>query len=239
MNYYEPHGYKYKRDMNFIRKLLKKIKHESNDQILFNYKLTEIGSQIIAKDQVGFCIMFSCFWIHIIFSIINYNLKNNSYITSNYWIDKVENYYISVLSEKDLYDAIVCFSYYFFENNFSEFDKEGKIDFIYKFVSGLKDVTNEKKELNFETTMVVPKEVKIKEHEDTYSSKQLKKLAKSNPELTYYTWEERRLKELNKIKKIKNEIERRKKLIGDECVNNEDCFSGKCKITKRESYCVP
>jgi hypothetical protein len=238
LSYYDPHGYRGIKRFGVIPKMLKKIQKVSGNTILTNYKLSELGIQIITKDEIGFCVMFSCFWIYIIFSIIFYNVEKGTYITSNNWIDKVENYYNNLLNPGELYDSIVSFSYYFYEKYFVDnvvnvFEEQKK--HLQQFLS----TSTEEKDIKLDERRKNYQEIKQPENESLYSKSQLKKLRKINPELTYESWEKRRLKELNKIKKVKNEIKRRKALIGDQCLKDQDCFSGKCKITQEESYCIP
>jgi len=108
---YDPNGYDNInsdfKTSSLIRELIKHL----NKKITV-IPITEISCptsiQKYTDDNIGFCLMFSFFWIYCILTIINDMKKNNAYIPLQYWIGLVDK--ILIGCEKSyLYSVVVSF----------------------------------------------------------------------------------------------------------------------------------
>jgi hypothetical protein len=120
---------------------------------------------------------------------------------------------------------------------------DNKYEYYLKTID--KDVINYVKKNNLkpiETMKINRNQIdnEIKERTLVKESINIRKEEKINPEVTYEAWERERMKELDKIKEMK--IKNKRKLLGENCNQNNDCFSEYCKGTEdleEENYCFP
>jgi len=112
---YDPNGYarmNYEVDTtDFLRLLAENLKNKFDEKITI-IPITEISCptsiQKYTEDNIGFCLMFSFFWIYCILTIINDMKKNNAYIPLQSWIGLVDK--ILLEYEKSyLYSVVVSF----------------------------------------------------------------------------------------------------------------------------------
>lgn len=246
-NYYEPHGYEKLIGEFEMLDFLEDLQKASNNVIYVEYKLTEeLGSQLYSKDDTGYCVMFSLFWIYVVLNIVMYNLINNTYEVSVLWIDKVEKYYIEKMESKKLYEIVVTFAIELFNNtieNFSTKDQEIIWRYIGKRLTEDKHVHIEKNrqdsryyidqylnpERDFYRDYLYGTENKEDKEEKSYSNKELE----SDPELSYEAWQ----KAVNAEKRLIRAWKSFKNPLGTMCNQDEDCFSDRCVRDPDGNYC--
>lgn len=219
--------------------------------IIYNENLRSgEGAQKYAKDDAGYCVMFSLFWLYIVLNIVVYNINHDSYVLSKYWIEEVEKYYISMLQPKELFEIVITFGI----SLMNDFLAENPVD-IKKMTGRLLDQFRSRYYKSVKEKPIQDEKSQRedeKERKDYYSRRELIKLSKENPEYTYETWENARLKEENLMKQawkkflvdreINPDLVYTSKLkLGTYCSEDQECFSGKCKHDEeeKESYCVP
>lgn len=122
LNYYEPYGSVDKKGASkFIATVLNQIERASKGRIKVNYKGTScpLGGIQTKMERgeldIGYCIMYSYFWIYIVLSVILDNLEHGRYESSINWINEVERYYANK-SPEILYKACVNFADWLVKN---------------------------------------------------------------------------------------------------------------------------
>jgi hypothetical protein len=231
--------------------------------IQFIYNDDREGLQNYSRDKYGFCVSFSLFWLNLILLIIQYNIKNNSYSTTDKWINNVEKYVLSILNRQDTFKIILLFV----SDIFNEFMANRKQNF--KSMSTYESYINRalgkeiktRIEINFSeyNKLLNAIESRVKPKKSYKSNYEMLKESKNKPDILYETWEEEVLKELKdyniwkeekeilqnkKLKHLwKSIVEKRKailnnineKLLGRKCNKSNECFSGLCK----QHICYP
>lgn len=253
-NYYEPHGsIEFSRDI-FINKFFEKLENVNSNFYLVRNSIYP-GIQKITEDNLGLCIIFSHLWLYIVLNICFYNIKNKTYKTSNFWINNLEKYYVEDLQEnnKILYKIAICFGIELINEWLQNLSKKN----IYLFLEQLNlDFSQE-----IEIKEVKERGIDYEEKNENYTKKDFEKAREESSEITYEDWENKREKEIQEYKfieeKIKNNIQENwkfflknrgyriengkiklGKLMGENCNEDNDCFFKKCKIDKKENYCV-
>lgn len=249
LNYYEPHGTKF--FTKEIASVLDKIQRSSNGKIITNYygMSNYIGAQLYSLDSVGYCVMFSLFWIYLVLNIVVYNINNNSYIPSTFWIDEVEYYYMKLLTRRDIMDIIVTFAI----QQFNDF-----IHLIAPYPHAVEYVLDDTKELLLKQTKgreatygvnwedidkVDDIKIDLKDSVDNKDGSIDNDEDNPFPKYSYDEWQ--RLKKVEKLfaKNLRQFGEKRgyKLTIGKKCVHNKDCISNSCVYDSdtKTKHCVP
>ena len=251
-NYYEPHGFEFFLNNSFIIKFLLSLE-DINTNIYINRNHKYPGIQRVTEDSFGLCIIFSLFWIYIVLNIVFYNINNKSYIPSNYWINEIEKIYVIDLNEAkgELYRIVLAFGIDLINDWFQSLSLKSLRIFLEKL--DFKGTFEEVKERGIDYDIIENKR-------ESYTKQEFEKQREQDSEITYEDWENKRkaenkdycsvsfindklLKDIDKnwlrfLKTRGYKIEKGKiilgKLLGENCNDDNDCFSKKC----RESYCV-
>lgn len=260
LNYYEPHGHVRIKIAKMLERIfriwnvrgsggsenLDNLTENANHPVfVLNYATGNVVGAQTEVDNIGYCVMFSLFWIYVVLKIIKYNLDRNSYIPSTKWINEVEDYYLRLVSPfpDKFFEIIITFAITMFNDSIASLpEKERK-----KILRSLKP------ELPFRNVSVESKEVEsfeMKEENDKpdYGMKRLTELAEEDPEYTYESWEKERRRENVKMKQAwndfkmkrayKNEEYTPKLRLGMNCLRNSDCESRRCKHDIEGAYCA-
>lgn len=238
LNYYEPHGFIKEPILKVINKIFsygKSISREQNlPSITLNYNTSNVeGAQIKAGDFIGYCTMFSLFWIYIVLNIIIYNLKNNSYSPSPDWIYKVEHYYASSVSSDKLYEIIITFALELFNDYIHSLPVEEQKRIFEKIALRLNDYKPASGERKEKVEEIKEEREEKDENFDSYSEKELLELAERDPEVDYEMWEKAKERESERMKLGWKEFIARKGgqlRLGEFCRKHTECNSGRCKF---------
>jgi hypothetical protein len=143
LNYYEPYGNIKDMAKPVLKKILKKIQKDSEGKILVNYKNVSCprgGIQTHLENQdldIGYCIMYSYFWIYIVLKIIIYNIGRGTYEPSINWISEVEKYYVIFFPYKKLYSKVVSFADTVTKKYLEKIDQNTRILILQQFEQDL------------------------------------------------------------------------------------------------------
>jgi flagellar motor protein MotB len=114
-NYYEPGGQIEWGGKVHTDILIENMEKSSNYYIKFFLKPSSecsVGIQVLTKRyDIGFCAIYSLFWIYVVLDIFFYNIINNSYIPSPEWIGNVEKYLVNLIrNDRTIYEKILYFT---------------------------------------------------------------------------------------------------------------------------------
>jgi hypothetical protein len=251
LNYYEPHG----SIRPLIKDLLINIENDTRviDDIEYNFEFIgysspeeeKVGFQSYTKEKFGFCNSFALLWLNIVLLIIKHNIQNNTYSSTNFWIEEVESYVISLLNQEEMFKVVLLYVSDIFNEYFSNVRNNNEYqELISKELINKNMIEINRKEYNHYFDEL---QKRIKPKASYKSQKEMVKKSLKNPEITYESWEREVNKELKEYKREKEilsnqnlkhlwkEVLKRRgyntelKLIGKKCRNSKECFSGFCK----------
>ena len=266
INYYEPHGSVggFSETANiheFLENLVSGMKSASinmslNTKIYLNVKEASCptGMQsITAKYDIGYCVMFSLFWLYSVLSIVMTNISTHTYEPSSLWIKRVETYF-NKIDPPTLYNIVVAFAGNIFNNYIAENYDDQSAEILQRILK--REITNNidiKKYLVNTIPMTATefksmrtkekKEIKARTLTATFPERTIED--ENDPELSMEAYEQMLQKEREEeqsSRSLYQRITRVQKTIDENCDNNEECISGCCKYTidpdTSESYKV-
>lgn len=246
-NYYEPYGLLQLSSSGieeFLESLEIVAESLTKKEIKINIKeaTCPTGMQSVTrKYDVGYCIMFSLLWMYAVFSVVMQNIAAGSYTPTSFWIQRVEEYFLSRFknNQRELYNIVVGYAATVFVRYIE--DTTGSIDHT-KVLNKLYNVTNLKKGVDnlnsikshteylpnyspFEDNTKREQEIFQSANNPSYSKDEL---IESDQVYDAYELEEKNERKIHPYNQS-NKSNKSKQYMNDTCVDNSDCHSECCE----------
>lgn len=255
LNRYEPHGVTHSEKDDQVYQVMDQLFYFAEDFEAIEPENKHQGAQTHSNDRIGYCVMFSLFWVYVVLNIIKHNIQRGSYKPSPEWIDNVEKYYIKSTSSTEMMAMVITFAIIMFNNYIASLPSSKQKNVLERVHEYATDYMSDDKKHSYEKVEndVSNDDLKLEDevNKSDYSRKELIRLARKDPEYTYESWENARIKEDRELKAAWDEFKMRrgynpktkyvpKLRMGEKCKENNDCFSKRCKYDEdeKESYCA-